>query len=94
MTDKAKRVNVALQLDPDVAAAIDYRLADLLDTHGIKMSRNEWMNKAMRWCLHSLPYGADSRTKISAAQTAPVEVTGSEMVDMGLGDVEQQGSTR
>lgn len=94
MTEDVKPISVALRLDPDVAAAIDYRLADLLDTHGIKMSRNEWMNKAMRWCLHSLPYGADARTKIAAASAAPVEVAGSEMVDMGLGDVEQQGSIR
>ena len=94
MTEQQKSVAMSLRLDPDVSEGIDLRLQDLLATHGIKMSRNQWINHCSRWALHNLPYGADKATKIAACLVAPDEVKGTTKYEMGLEAVEQKGSVK
>jgi hypothetical protein len=77
MTDKQKRTPLALRIDSDLLASIDERVTDVNAQHpGPSISRTEWIEKALRWTLRNLPYGADGPEVREASAEAPLEVSG------------------
>lgn len=80
----AGMTQIALRMDDDVAAAIDKRVAEVKAASGQNLSRNEWINRVVKWTLHSLPVMCEPGPAHLAALHAPLDVKGTERHDMGL----------
>lgn len=82
--DKKPRTPLSMRFDTELLAAIDERVADV-NSHGDgpDLSRTEWMEKATRWCLRNLPYGATGpEVDKDKLRSAPLDVSGSYAIRM------------
>jgi hypothetical protein len=77
MTDTEIK-QIALRLTPELVAAIDARAKD------VGKSRQDWVERSLRWVIQSLPVRASVSEAHHAALTAPYDVAGNKPVDMGL----------
>jgi len=86
MADEKTTTNINFRLSPELLAAIDERVADV-NAHGDgKLSRNEWLDKCVRWSLRNLPYGASGPEVRETAASAPVEISGTYAMRMSAID--------
>jgi len=76
--DKKSRTPLSMRFDTELLEAIDWRIIDVNNhSDGPALSRTEWFEKAARWCLRNLPYGATGpELDKEMLKGAPLDVSG------------------